>query len=239
MAEMLDVLLDAIDDKAVAALGRAVDLDPGQVAAVVREALPVIVERLQSNASGGDADGIAAAAADHDGAVLTDAVGFLGGGFRSGPGMGILGHVFGDQLDTAVASVAATTGVPQPVVGLVFQALAPMAMAAITKAVIGAVTAGAVVALLGVAVAQIRSGRLQRALGRLNDRFDDDGDGNAVDDIARDAGRTAQRLGGAVGSGIGRVARSKRTKKAVDAGRTGARKAAKKLGGRLGRLWRR
>ena len=239
MAEMLDVLLDAIDDKAVAALGRAVDLDLGQVAAVVREALPVIVEQLQANAAGGDADGIAAAAADHDGSVLADTVGFLGGGFRSGPGTGILGHVFGDQLDTAVASVAAKTGVPQPVVGLVFQALAPMAMAAITKAVIGAVTAGAVVALLGVAVTQIRSGRVQRALGRLNDRFDDDGDGNAADDIARDAGRTAQRLGGAVGGGIGRVARSKRTKKALDAGRTGARKAAKKLGSRLGRLWRR
>lgn len=237
MAEMLDVLLDAIDDKAVAALGRAIDLDPGQVAAVVREALPVIVERLQSNASGGDADGIAAATADHDGSVLTDAVGFLGGGFRSGPGMGILGHVFGDQLDSAVSSVAGRTGVPVPIVAMVFQALAPMAMAALTKAVIGAVTAGAVVAVLGVAVSQIRSGRVQRALGRLNDRLDDDGDGNAADDIARDAARTAKRLGGAVGSGVGRIARSKHTKKALDAGRSGARKAAKKLGSRLGRLW--
>lgn len=237
MAEMLDVLLDAIDDKAVAALGRAVDLDAGSVAAVVREALPMIVERLQSNADGGDAEAIAAATADHDGSVLADAVGFLGGGFRGGPGMGILGHVFGDQLDGAVASVAGTTGVPEPVVGLVFQALAPMAMAAITKAVIGAVTAGAVVALLGVAVSQIRSGRVQRALGRLNARLDDDGDGNAADDIARDAARTAKRVGGALTDGVGRVARSQRTKKALDAGRTGAGKAAKKIGGRLKKLW--
>lgn len=244
MAQILDVLGDALDDRAVAALGRSLGIDAGDAAKLVGAALPVLIEQLGNNAKSGDADALAAAVAkDHDGGLLDDAVGFLGGRFTGGPGMSILNHVFGDQLDASVSKVAASTGIPSPVVRLGFSALAPMVLGAITKAAIGAVTVVVVVKLLDVAVDQVRSGRAQPLVGQLNRRFDDDGDGNALDDVGRDALGTTKKVGSTLVGGATRVARSKRTKKAaakaVDLGGSAVKAGGKAVKKRFGRFFKR
>lgn len=244
MAQILDVLGDALDDKAVAALGRSLGIDTGDAAKLVAAVLPVLIEQLGSNAKRGDADALTAAVAkDHDGGLLDDAAGFLGGRFSGGPGMAILNHVFGDQLDASVSKVAASTGLPSPVVRLGFSALAPLVLGAITKAAIGAVTVVIVVKLLDVAVDQVRSGRAQELVGRLNRRFDDDGDGNALDDVGRDALGTSKRVGSSLVGATKRVARSKRTKKvaskAVDLGGSALKAGGSAVKKRFGRFFKR
>ncbi len=221
MADLLDLLGDALDDRGVAALAKALDLDVADATKLIGAALPVLLEQLDDNAKKGDADNIALAVTkDHDGTLLDDAATFLGGRFSSGPGMSILNHVFGDQLDASIAQVAASTGIPSPVVRLGFSALAPLVLGAITKAAIGAVTAVVVVKLLDVAIDQVRSGRAQQLVGRLNRSLDDDGDGNAIDDVGRGAVGLSKRVGSKIAGTTATVARSKRTRRV-------ARKTAK------------
>lgn len=208
MQDVLEALGDAITPGAIAAMARDLGLDREDARRLVVAVAPVILERLAANANHGAAGDIASALnEDHDGSLLDVATDHLGGSFRDGPGSAILGHVFGTGLDGAVTQVAATTGLPEPAVRLGFQALAPVAMAAITKAALGAVTAVVVVKLLDVAVDGIRTGKAQRMLGGINRRLDGDHDGNAADDVGRGVVRTAKR-GGAKLVDAGRKVRS-------------------------------
>jgi hypothetical protein len=224
---LIDVLDDVMSSGAVRALASALGIDVAAAKRLTGAVVPSLVERLQANASSGGADTLAAAVrSDHDGSLLDRVVPFLGGGFRGGPGMAILGHVFGDELDGAVATVADTTGLPPSVVRLGFNALAPVVLGAITKAAIGAVSAVVVIKLLDVAVDAFRSGRAQRFVGRMNARFDDDGDGNALDDVGRDAVKGVQTAGGAAVRAAGRVQRNEHVRATVTKAASGAKQLA-------------
>lgn len=238
MADLLDTISDALTPKVVQTLAGQLGIDRGDVQKLIGAAMPLLLERLQQNAKSGDADNIASALQkDHDGSLLDDVAGFAAS-FRGGPGTAILSHVFGDQLDGAVAQVVETTGLPQGVVRLGFSALAPVAMAAMTKAALGAVTAVVVVKLLDVAVDGVRSGKAQKLLGSVNRRFDDDRDGNALDDVGRDALAAAKKGGFFAAGAARRLARSKRLRSGAGRGAKAAKKtgtkaakaAAKKLG---------
>ncbi len=237
MPDLLDLLSDALDDRAIAALAGSLEIDADDAKKLVASALPVLIEQLGANAKSGDAGNIAnAAARDHDGSLLGNAASFLGGGFSKGPGMAILDHVFGDQIDGALVTVSTATGLPTPVVRLGFTALAPMVMSAITQAAIGAVTAVVVLKLLDVAVDQVRSGRAQALLGRVNASLDDDGDGSALNDVGRGALSLTKKVGVGIASTTAKVARSERTKKVAKTSASAALKggtALVKTGGSL------
>jgi hypothetical protein len=111
-------------------------------------------------------------------------------------------------------------------VRLGFQALAPLAMAALTKAAIGAITAVAVVALLDAAVSGVRSGRLQRAWGAIDDRLDRDRDGSSADDVGRSALSGAKRTGKAAVSLGRKVGTSKTVRKAASTAASRGKRAA-------------
>lgn len=238
MADVLDLLSDALSPRAVKALARPLGLDEGTTAKLVAAVVPVLVERLGSNARAGDAENIATAAAkDHDGSLLESAADFLGGRFTSGPGQGILGHVFGDQLAEVSGRISSSTGVPEPVVGLAFKALAPLVMAALTKAALGALTAVVVVKLLDVAGDQIRSGKVQRWFGSVNARLDTDGDGNAADDVGRRGLSTVKAAAGKL-VGLGRrAAKNPKVRDGAAAGKKAAASLGKKARG-LFKKWR-
>ncbi len=192
--DILDALGGALTPQALIALAKQLGLGFDDVTRLVKAILPALLEQLQGNADRGDSENIAAAVSkDHDGIVLDDAVGFLGGGFLRGSGSGILGHVFGDQLDATAKRISDETHLPEGAVRMAMTALAPMAMGAIAKVAIGAITAAGVAALLAVAVQGVRSGKVQRMIGTVNDRFDGDRDGNALDDVGRDAVRAARK----------------------------------------------
>jgi Bacterial protein of unknown function (DUF937) len=245
MADVLDVLGKALTPDALRALGPALGIDGDDISKLVKAIIPELVERLSNNAKGGDASKIAAAVTkDHDGTLLDIATSFLGGGFKTGPGFAILGHIFGDEFNGTVSKVAETTGLPDSVVKMGFNALAPLAMAAITKAALGAVTAVVLIKVLDVAVDGIRSGKVQRVVSDLNRRLDADQDGNAVDDVGRGA-VGAIKKGGIAVFGFGKkVATNDKVqagaaktanggKKLVVAGAKQAKKQAGKLFGRV------
>ncbi len=197
--DILDALGGALTPQALIALAKQLGLGFDDVTRLVKAILPALLEQLQGNADRGDSENIAAAVSkDHDGSGLDDAVGFLGGGFLRGSGSGILGHVFGDQLDATAKRISGETHLPEGAVRMAMTALAPMAMGAIAKVAIGAITAAGVAGLLAVAVQGVRSGKVQRMIGTVNDRFDDDRDGNALDDVGRGAMRAAKKGGVAV-----------------------------------------
>ena len=135
MASLLDVLHDALDGPAVAALAREVGIEPAVAIRAIDAALPALIERLDGNASdeAGAAELATAVAEDHDATLLDSAADFLGGSFRAGPGMGILRHVFGDQLALVTATLARQTGLPPSIINLILTALAPLVLSAITE----------------------------------------------------------------------------------------------------------
>jgi hypothetical protein len=229
MSDVLDLLGDALTPDALTALAKQLGIGPDDVVKLVKAVLPELLHRLQTNADGGDAANIAAAvAADHDGGVLDTATSFLGGGFLSGAGAGILDHVFGNELDQSVQQVSTTTHLPPAVVQTAMKALAPMVMGALAKAAIGAITGAGVIALLAVAVQGVRSGKVQRLLGGVNARLDDDHDGNALDDVGRDALGAAKKGGKAVASAATKVAENDKVKAAAAKASSTAKEVAGK-----------
>jgi Bacterial protein of unknown function (DUF937) len=245
MSDVLDVLGRAVTPKAIAALAPHVGLPPAQADKLVKAVIPWLVEQLRNNATAGHSETIAGALAkDHDGGLLDIAESFLGGGFRAGPGDGILGHVFGDQFDGVVARVAASTGLPPAAVRTGFQAIAPLAMGAITKAALGGITAMVVIKLLDVAVDGVRSGKVHSVIGTVNHALDADHDGRALDDVGRAGVNAVKSSAGAVVSASKAVVANPTVRaaaaKSVDVGKSvavaaanGVKKQAGKLFGKL------
>ncbi|MEZ5219372.1 MAG: DUF937 domain-containing protein [Ilumatobacteraceae bacterium] len=228
MADVLELLTDALSPRATRALADSLGLDEATTAELTAQIVPALIEQLRDNAGGGGAEALAGAvASDHDGSVLSSSVGFLGGGFRSGPGAGILDHVFGDQLDGVTDRLSSATGVPTPVVQLAMRALAPLVLGALAKAAIGAITAVVVVKALDLAMDQIRSGNVQRWASSLNRRLDADGDGSAADDVGRGVVRGVRTGAGAVFVAGRRVASSTAVRRSGKAAAKTAAVAAK------------
>ncbi len=244
--DVLDLLGKALTSDALKALAKQLDLGMDDVVRLVKAVLPALLQQLDDNARSGDSKNIAAAVnKDHDGAVLDNAVGFLGGGFLGGSGTGILNHVFGNQLDATAARISEQTKLPQSAVRMAMTALAPMAMGALGHVALGAITAAGVAALLAAAVHGVRSGKVQRLIGNVNDRFDDDRDGNAIDDVGRDAMRAAKKGGAAVAGAARSVANNgkvrataskaaTKTKEVAAKATSSAKKKLKKLFSRWG-----
>lgn len=208
MPGVADVLQTTLTPRSIGTLGRSLGISPSDTRRLVAAAMPVILQRLDQNARQGGARDIARALVrDHDGTVVDTAASFLAGGFRRGPGLAILSHVFGNELDAAVASVAERTRLSPSVVKLGFAALAPLAMGAMTKAAMGAVSAVAVVKLLDVATDQVRNGRAQRAASRMHRFLDADNDGKVLDDVGQATVRGLRRGGRRVASTARSVAR--------------------------------
>lgn len=227
--DVLDLLGGALTPDALLALAKQLGIGTDDVVKLVKAVLPELLHRLQSNADGGDAANIAAAVTkDHDGSLLDIATSFLGGGFVSGPGEKILGHVFGNELDSSVRQISGTTHLPPAVVQTAMKALAPLVMGALAKAAIGAITGAGVIALLAVAVQGVRSGKVQRLLGGVNARLDDDHDGNALDDVGRDALGAAKKGGKAVAAAAAKVADSEQVKAAAAKASSTAKEVAGK-----------
>ncbi|MCP3854813.1 MAG: DUF937 domain-containing protein [Actinomycetia bacterium] len=197
MARVGGVLQQSLSPRAIGSLGRSLGISSSDTRRLVGTAMPVILKRLDQNAHrGGAADLAWAVARDQDGSrVDTATAAFLAGGFRKGPSLAILGHIFGDELDSAIASVAERTRLSPTVVKLGFAALAPLAMGTVTKAAVGVASAVAGVKLLEVATDQVRSGRVQRTAGRMHRFLDTDDDGKVLDDLGQATVRGLRRGG--------------------------------------------
>jgi hypothetical protein len=192
MSSLTDVLTQSLQGNTLDRLGARLGTDPQMTAAAVSAALPMLVGALARNSStDSGAQALSAALArDHDGSVLDDLGGFLGGG-ASAAGAGILGHLFGGRQGAVEQAVAQSSGLDGAAAGQLMAMLAPLVMGALGRSARqqqGGLDPSVLAGMLGGEQASLAQ-RAPDAMGMLGQLLDSNKDGSIVDDLGRLASR--------------------------------------------------
>lgn len=191
-------LTDGVIDQLSSQLGGA---DRTQTTAAATGILSTLMGAMARNASTPDGASALnnALDRDHDGGLLDDVMGMLGG--QAAPskatnGAGILGHILGDRQSGAVDIISKVSGLSGGNTGNLMSMLAPMAMSMLGKAKRESnLDAGGVSDLLsGFAKKEQASNPV---MGLITGFLDADGDGSILDDVAGLVGK--KLLGGLFG----------------------------------------
>lgn len=166
-------------------LSQQIGADPETTSNAISTALPMLLGGMARNTQSpeGASSLLAALDRDHDGSVLDDVVGFLGGGGASSVGSGILGHIFGDRRETVEAGISQASGLDLSQVAQLLPLLAPIVMGALgrTQRQQG-LDSGSLAGLLGQESQQAASS--SPVLGTLSQLLDANRDGSVIDDVA-------------------------------------------------------
>ncbi len=198
-SDLLGSLLQQLGGDGVVQIARSVGVSGGDVTNVLAGAVPAMMAGLTRNtASTGGANALLGALdRDHDGSVLDDVMGYLGGGGSLADGAGILGHVFGGRQDKVEQAVSRTSGVDMGSVSKIMAMMAPLIMGSLGKAKRQqGFDASGLAAALGQQerVARKASPSGMDMIARM---LDGDGDGDSMDDIAKiGAGLLGNLFGG-------------------------------------------
>lgn len=186
-SDLLGSLMGQLGGGGMEQIGRAVGLDSGDVSNVLAGAMPAILAGLtrNSSSSSGAAGLLGALDRDHDGSVLDDVMGYLGGGGNLGAGAGILSHVLGGRQGNVEQAISKSSGVDMASVGKILAMVAPLLMGALGKAKREqGLDAAGLAAALG---QQERAARevSPSAVDMFSRMLDSDGDGDPMDDIVK------------------------------------------------------
>ncbi len=196
MNSILDLLADNIGGDNIGQIAGAIGADPQQTQTAVSAALPAILTALNRNTNTSQGAGALASALDrdHDGSLLDQLGGFLGGQVRGkqADGGGILGHILGGQRQQVEQGVAQASGLDMGQVAKLLPILAPIVMAALgrRKRQAGLDEAG-LSGILGADATRVREAAPSSVIGALSGFLDKDRDGNIQDDLLAQAGRAA------------------------------------------------
>jgi len=164
-----------------------VGVNGSDVSNVLAGAVPAILTGLTRNSSSSDgaAGLLGALDRDHDGSVLDDVMGYLGGGGNLADGAGILGHVLGGRQGNVEKAISSSSGVDMASVGKILAMVAPLIMGALGKEKRRqGFDASGLAAALG---QQERAARevSPSAVDLFSRMLDSDGDGDPMDDIVK------------------------------------------------------
>lgn len=184
-SDLLGSLMGQLGGGGIEEIGRSVGLDSGDVSKVLAGAMPAILTGLTRNTSSrAGAEGLLGALdRDHDGSVLDDVMGYLGGGGNLSAGAGILNHVLGDRQSTVENAISRSSGVDMAKVGKILAMVAPLLLGALGKAKREhSLDASGLAAALG---QQEKAARQisPSAVDMFSRMLDGDGDGDPMDDI--------------------------------------------------------
>ena len=185
-SDLLGSLMQQLGSGGISEIARSVGLSSSDVGNVLAGAVPVMMAGLTRNAaSGGAGDLLGALDRDHDGSILDDVMGYLGGGGDLAGGAGILGHILGGRQTNVESAVSRSSGVDLASVAKIMAMVAPLIMGALgtMKRQQGFDASGLAAAL----------GQEERAARQVSpsavDMFakmlDSDGDGDPIDDIVK------------------------------------------------------
>jgi len=195
---ILDLVTQALGSGGTRQMAQQLGIDEGTASSAIGGAIPVLMGALARNAASGQGAGALASALDrdHDGSILDDLGGFLGGGGAESAGARILKHVLGGKQPAVEQGIGAASGLDLAKAGALLKMLAPIVMGALGKAQrTQGLNPGNLGAVLG--QEQQRMERKQPGLGgMLTSLLDQDGDGSAMDDLAKIGGNL---LGGLFG----------------------------------------
>ncbi len=191
MSFITDMLVQQLSGNAASQISQKLGVDKGTATQAIAMAAPLLMSALAGNAS--NPEGVKALYQaldqDHDGNILDDVSGFLGGNPQAANGAGILGHVLGDKLGAVQNGLAQQTGLDANASGQLLEMLAPLVMGALgqTQKQQGLDVSG-LSDLLGnhQQAAQASSPDMMGMLGGL---LDMNKDGNVMDDVGRIAGQ--------------------------------------------------
>lgn len=181
---------------ALSQIANRIGADEGATQSAIAAAVPTLLAALSRNASQpGGAEALHAALSnDHDGGLLDNLMGFLGGGGggRASDGAGILRHVLGARQTGVEAGLARGTGLNPAAMSSLLAMVAPLVMGALGRAQRqGGLDAAGLAGLLSGQHQSAHSSAPQ-LMGLLGNLLDQDHDGNVMDDL----GGLASRLFG-------------------------------------------
>jgi hypothetical protein len=184
---LLDLITSQLEGGDIDAIARQVGVDSDSAMKVAAGALPAMLSGLSKNSR--DAGGASALAGaldrDHDGSVLDDVAGFLGGGGSVDAGAGILRHVFGPRQGSVESALGQMSGVDAGSAGQILAMLAPLLMGLLGREKRSqGLDVGGLTDLLG-AERQVAKQRSPQAMDMLGGLLDSDDDGQIMDDIAK------------------------------------------------------
>jgi len=181
---LLDMLKQRLGTDAVQQISRQLGTDHGTTESAVAAALPMLVGALAHNAQDPNQAGALANALnrDHDGSILNDVAGYLGGG-ATRDGSSILGHIFGGQQQSVETGLGHMAGLDPAKAGTLLAMLAPLVMGALGKAQRdGKLDPGGLAGMLG-AEHQQAADAAPGVMGMLSKFLDRNHDGSVIDDI--------------------------------------------------------
>lgn len=187
MSMLQGQLSEGMLDQLTQQLGGA---DRGQTAVAASGIMSTLMGALAKNASKPEGANALANALDkdHDGSVLDDMMGLLGGNVqpqnqRASNGAGIIKHILGDKQSNAVNMISQMSGLDSGKTGNLMTMLAPIVMGTLgkTKRQEGLDVSGLASLLTGTVKNNAQN---DPALGLVGKLLDSDGDGSIVDDVA-------------------------------------------------------
>jgi hypothetical protein len=188
---LVDDILAQLGSSGMEQIGRQAGLAPADASRAISGALPAILAGLANNTAGSASGAASLAAAldrDHDGSVLDDLAGFLGGGGAAADGGGILGHVFGTRRGTVESGLGRASGIDGATMAKLMALLAPIVMAYLGRAKSqGRLDPGGLASRLGEERSRLQQ-RSPSGMDALGKMLDADGDGSILDDLAEQGG---------------------------------------------------
>lgn len=132
--DLVRLLMNQLSGDGLKQISRQVGADEGTTAQAVSAAIPLLVTALAKNASQPTgAESLHNALQDHDGGILDDVIGYLGGGGNLADGGAILGHVLGNRQMPVENALSKQTGLNAAAIGKILMMLAPLILAALGK----------------------------------------------------------------------------------------------------------
>lgn len=189
------ILTEAISGGTMSQMSQVLGTDESTTSTAVQAALPMLLGVMTRNSSTpeGASSLLSALDTDHDGSILNNLGGLLGGS-NVGLGAGILGHIFGDKLGAAQKGVSQASGLDLGRAGTLLLMLAPIVMGALGKfRRQGQVDESTLPDVLGNATRETASN--SPISDMLTGMLDRNRDGSSLDDILKMAGSLFGRRG--------------------------------------------
>jgi len=186
MADLMQLVTQAMSGNNLESMSRQIGADTGSTAKAISAALPVLLGALDRNTNqAGGADALLnAIGKSHDGSILDDLSGFLGGG-QFDDGNAILGHVLGGNRQPGEEGISRASGLDLSSVARLLPMLAPIVLGAIGKM---QRQQGYDARGLSNALSQERDRALQAhpdAMSSLERLLDGNHDGQVMDDVVK------------------------------------------------------
>lgn len=216
MAGLMDLLNSDLGKQIISGVAGKVGTSEGETSSVLSSVFPSLVGGMMNNSTTQEGQsGLLGAllGGQHDGGILDNLSGFLGGDDHT-DGANILGHVLGGNHENVQNQVSQNTGVSSDKVAMIMKIAAPILMGYLAKKAMGsgltndaATSGGGLTDILG---GLLGGGQAQQAPaqssggGLLTSILDQDGDGEIGIGDAISAATKKGGLGGLLGGLFGK-----------------------------------